>query len=201
MNVVVLGNLHWSALMALERGTYGGDVQQAKARAVYVAGEAGKRHSDLPTDFVLPESVPSRWTWLPLTARLAAAFGWAKFYQEPAAAEAELMPCSAEENAQAGRKPNRKYVGPVGGYHVDLRDGVTVRLRFSKDGSGQLHTEYRISARWALPSPMQKLLDAADHVFKYFETRQHEEVRAGSVGATLNNNRRCGLMLEAGTLC
>ena len=70
VNLQVIGNLHWLMLINLERGSYGGDVQQAKARALYVAGEATKRHSDLPSDFVLPGDVPSRWTWLPLTARL-----------------------------------------------------------------------------------------------------------------------------------
>jgi hypothetical protein len=50
VNVQILGNLHWMMLIQLERGHFGGDVQQAKARAVYVAGEATKRHSDLPTE-------------------------------------------------------------------------------------------------------------------------------------------------------
>ena len=79
VNLQVPGNLHWLTLILVERGNFGGDVQQAKARAVYVAGEATKRHSDLPSDFVLPDTVPSRWTWLPLTARLAKAFGWESF--------------------------------------------------------------------------------------------------------------------------
>ena len=57
VNVQILGNLHWLMLIHLERGSFGCDVQQAKARAVYVAGEATKRHSDLPSDFILPEGV------------------------------------------------------------------------------------------------------------------------------------------------
>lgn len=61
VNVQIVGNLHWLMLIHLERGSFGCDVQQAKARAVYVAGEATKRHSDLPSDFILPETVPSRW--------------------------------------------------------------------------------------------------------------------------------------------
>ena len=61
VNLQILGNLHWLMLIHLERGNFGGDVQQAKARAVYVAGQATKRHADLPSDFILPESVPTRW--------------------------------------------------------------------------------------------------------------------------------------------
>ena len=80
-------------LIHLERGNFGVDVQQAKARAVYVAGEATKRHSDLPSEFVLPDGVPSRWTWLPLTARLATAFNWENVYQKPEAAARDLQPC------------------------------------------------------------------------------------------------------------
>ena len=83
VNLQILGNIHWLMLMLLERGSFGVDVQQAKARAVYVAGEATKRHADLPSDFILPESVPARFTWLPLTARFAGAFGWEEVYQKP----------------------------------------------------------------------------------------------------------------------
>ena len=64
---------------------------------VEIDDSAAKRHSDLPTDFILPDSVASRWTWLPLTARLAAAFGWAKFYQKPEVAEKGLGKCDAAE--------------------------------------------------------------------------------------------------------
>ena len=49
VNLQVLGSVHWQMLIGLERGNFGGDVQQAKARAVYVAGEAIKRHSELPS--------------------------------------------------------------------------------------------------------------------------------------------------------
>ena len=146
VSLSVLGNLHWLMLIHLERGAFGCDVQQAKARALYVAGEATKRHVDLPTDFVMPEGVPSRWTWLPLTARLAGAFNWEKFYQKPEAAAGELAPCDDAENDGAA-KDGHVYSGPPGGYKVDLRDGVTVRIRFSTDQSGTMHTEYRMSSR------------------------------------------------------
>jgi hypothetical protein len=168
VNVQVIGNIHWLMLIMLERGNFGIDVQQGKARAVYVAGEATKRHADLPGDFVMPEGVPSRWTWLPLTARLATAFGWEKFYQKQGEAERVLEKCDAAENVNAGQE-GRRYLGPPGGYKVELRDGVTVRLRFSQDEAGELHTEYRISSRWKLPSPIKKLLDAVVRVVMYFK--------------------------------
>lgn len=66
----ILGNLHLLMLIHLERGNFGCDVQQAKARAVYIAGEATKRHSDLPSDFILPEGVPARWRWVPCSKDL-----------------------------------------------------------------------------------------------------------------------------------
>ena len=175
VNQQILGNIRWLMLILLERGNFGCDVQQAKARAVYVAGEATKRHADLPEEFIMPESVPSKWTWLPLTARLATAFGWEKFYQKPDAAIKELPQCNAEENAGAA-KAGYHYIGTAGGYKVHLRDGVAVRIRFSKDPAGKLRTEYRISSRWQLPSPIQKLLEAVDRVFIYFKDRQHHEI-------------------------
>lgn len=175
VNVQVIGNVHWLMLMHLERGSFGCDVQQAKARAVYVAGSASKRHAELPSDFILPESVPSRWTWLPLTPRLATAFGWAKFHQKPDVAATDLAECTPEENFEAG-KPGYHYIGPCGGYKVELRDGVTVRLRFSTDPDGVLCTEYRISSRWKLPSPIKRLLDAVTQVFDYFKDKPHHVV-------------------------
>ena len=175
VNLQILGNIHWLMLMLLERGSFGVDVQQAKARAVYVAGEATKRHADLPSDFILPESVPARFTWLPLTARLAGAFGWEKFYQKPDVAEQELSKCDHSENVGAAKEGHR-YVGPVGGYKVELRDGVIVRLRFSVDEEATMHTEYRISSRWSLPSPIKKLLEAVERVFRYFENKPHHVI-------------------------
>ena len=87
----------------------------------------------------------------------------------------ELPQCNAEENAGAA-KAGYHYIGTAGGYKVHLRDGVSVRIRFCKDRAGQLRTEYRISSRWQLPSPIQKLLDAVDRVFAYFKGRQHHEI-------------------------
>ena len=90
-------------------------MQQAKARAVYVAGEATKRFSELRSNFELPDCVCSRWTWLPLTSRFATAFGWDKFYQKPEAAD------DAENEASAAI--GHRYVDPAGGYKVELRNG------------------------------------------------------------------------------
>ena len=59
---------------------------------------------------------------------------------------------------------------------MELSDGVTVRLRFSKGQDGQLLTEYRISSRWKLPSPIKKLLEGVERVFEYFDTRKHHEI-------------------------
>ena len=103
-------------LIHLERGNFGCDVQQAKARAVHVAGEATKRHSDLPTEFVLPDTVSSKWTWLPLTARLAAAFGWEKFDQKPDVAEQELAKCD-----QGRMKAQARKVTTISAPLVDIR--------------------------------------------------------------------------------
>lgn len=175
VNVQVLGNVHWLMLILLERGNFGGDVQQAKARAVYVAGEATKRHAELPGDFILPEGVPSKWTWLPLTARLATAFGLEKFYQKPRVAAEELGECDKAENEDAAKR-GHQYLGPAGGYKVQLSDGVEVRIRFSRDEAGTMHTEYRISSRWKLPSPMKKLLEAVERVFDFFKDRQYHTI-------------------------
>ena len=68
------------------------------------------------------------------------------------------------------------YMGPAGGYKVELRDGVTVHLRFCRDTGGVLHTEYRISCRWKLPSPIEKLLAGVRRVFDFFKGRKHHVI-------------------------
>ena len=84
------------------------------------------------------------------------------------------MKCDDAENEDAA-KAGHRYFGPPGGYKVELRDGVTVRLRFSSV-DGVLRTEYRISSRWKLPSPIQKLLQVVERVFKYLEEKQHHVI-------------------------
>ena len=51
-------------------GLVGNHVAATKERSLYCAGAAAKRHEDLSADFVLGEDQP-RWTWPPLTAKLA----------------------------------------------------------------------------------------------------------------------------------
>jgi hypothetical protein len=87
-------------------------------------------------------------------------------------AEKELTQCDDSENTEAA-KEGHHYFGPPGGYKIDLRDGVTVRLRFSRDADGQNVTEYRISSRWKLPSPIGKLLEVVERIFKFFEHKKH----------------------------
>ena len=127
---------------------------------MYVAGEGTKRHSELPSNFALPDCVRSRWTWLPLTSSVATAFGWDKFDQKPEAAARELSLCYDAEN-EATAAIGHRCVGPAGGYKVELRNGVMLRLRFHQKETGEMTTEYRISARWKLPSPTKSLLDSA----------------------------------------
>ena len=175
VSLQALGNIHWASLIALERGSFGSTVQAAKERVVYTAGEACKRHSDLPADFILPQGVPSRWTWLPLTGRLASSFGWSKFYRDPDAAARELTPCSPSESDEATQAEHH-YVGPAGGYHVDLRDGTTLRIRFRSVANDPVLTEYRISSRWSLPSPIAPLLAAVDRTMDYFKDKPHHTI-------------------------
>ena len=119
VNLQIIGSIHWLILIHLERGNFG----------VYVAGEATKRYSELPSNFALPDCVRSRWTWLPLTSRLATAFGWDKFYQKSEAAATELSSCDDAEN-EASAAIGHRHVGPAGGYEVELRNGVILRHRF-----------------------------------------------------------------------
>ena len=162
-------------LIHFERGKFGGDVQQAKARAVHVAGEVTQRYSELPSNFALPNCVRSRRTWLPLTSRFATAFGWDKFYQESEPAARELSQSDDAEN-EAFAAVGQRYVGPACGYKVELRKSVILRFRFRQKETGGMTTEYRMSARWKVPSPMKSLLYSVDRVFGYFKREMYLEI-------------------------
>ncbi|CAK0878523.1 unnamed protein product, partial [Prorocentrum cordatum] len=163
VNVAIIGNWHWKMLMAVERGHVGNHVAATKERSIYCAGPAAKRHEPLPADFEMPRDENGvaypRWTWLPLTARLADSFGWSHYYQEPDEAERDLEAGPLDEAEGAG-------------YSINLPDGVEVRLRYRYD-AGTLQTQCRISARWMLPSPYTALVPGVRRVIGFFKTRPH----------------------------
>eukprot|EP00973_Karenia_brevis_P039187 5412640-Karenia_brevis.AAC.1 len=76
ITIDLLGNAHGKMAVQVERGLIGNHVQACKERWILTAGRATKRHDALPADFRLPPGVESRWTWLPLSSRLAQSFGW-----------------------------------------------------------------------------------------------------------------------------
>lgn len=80
VNASILGNLHWSMFLTIERGLTGNHVACTKERFVICAGRPARRHADLPEGYDLPQG-QARWVWLPLTARLARVFGWEEYYQ------------------------------------------------------------------------------------------------------------------------
>eukprot|EP00959_Pyramimonas_sp_CCMP1952_P205980 4307157-Pyramimonas_sp.AAC.1 len=110
--------------MAVERGHVGNHVAATKERSIYCAGPATKRHEPLPADYDMPRdregAICPRWTWLPLTARLADSFGWSAYYQEPALAEEVLKPGPEDEaegearplSASSGTQPVVTFIGP-----------------------------------------------------------------------------------------
>jgi hypothetical protein len=175
VNVAVVGNTHWKTFIGMERGLVGNHVQCTKERFVVTAGEACRRHDALPLDFVLPPDVPSRWTWLPLNGRLAKAFGCGDLYQQPALAAQILEECPAEENLEYARDMH-VYVGPPGGYVMKLRDGVSIRVRYTGT-EADLVTQYRISARWKLPPPTANLLKATERITKFFLKFPHLDIK------------------------
>ena len=167
----ILANLHPKMLIQMERGLIGNHVQETRARFLYCAGKSCKRHDALPEDFVLPPGVTSRWTWLPLSSRLAQSFGWEAYYQCPERAQEKLAPCPPEENTLVeliaqflpdvpganASMLDSCFFGPPGGYVAPLRDGTSLRLRYPKDLEG-FTTEFRISSRWQLPSPIHEVV-------------------------------------------
>ena len=62
--------------------------------------------------------------------------------------------------------------GPAGGYKVLLADGVELRIRYLKS-QGTLQTQYRISARWNLPSPSAAAMIGVRRVVQFLEARPH----------------------------
>ena len=177
VNVAIVGNWHWKMLLAVERGLVGNHVAATKERSLYCAGAAAKRREDLPADFLLPPNQP-RWTWLPLTAKLADSFGWSPYYQAPEAAAHTLQPGAEEAGVARGAADDVaevEAVGPSQGYKVELPDWVTLRLRYVRV-NGILQTQYRISARWSLPSPYLALVAGVRRVICFFKTRPHHSI-------------------------
>ena len=163
-------------LLAVERGLVGNHVAATKERSLYCAGAAAKRHEDLPADFVLNHDQP-RWTWLPLTAKLADSFGWSSYYQAPEVAAERLTPGTVDVGLAKGVsaiEPGTpvEHVGPEHGYKARLLDGVELRLRYIKVND-VLHTHYRISGRWALPSAHDALVTGVRRVVQFFQSKPH----------------------------
>ena len=113
---------------------------------------------------------------------MADSFGWSAYYQEPALAEEVLEPGPEDEDeaegearplsADSGTQPVVTFIGPQQGVRVHLPDGVEVRLRY-QFSDGAMQTQYRISARWMLPSPCTALVPGARRVIGYFKNRPH----------------------------
>lgn len=179
VNLAIVGNWHWKMLLAVERGLVGNHVAATKERSLYCAGASAKRHEDLPADFALAADQP-RWTWLPLTAKLAQSFGWSAFYQSPDIAAQNLVPAPPEDGLAQGvaaAEPGARFehVGPEHGYKAQLPDGVELRLRYVTD-NGALKTQYRISGRWALPSAHEALVAGVRRVVRFFRDRPHHTI-------------------------
>ena len=95
---------------------------------------------------------------------------------------------------------------PAGGNKVELRHGVILRLRFRQKETGEMTTEYRISARWKLPSLMKSLLNSVDRVFDYFKKERYleipstEDARHQLLGCQLEQSLLAGTAKQLGTL-
>eukprot|EP00973_Karenia_brevis_P031418 4333782-Karenia_brevis.AAC.1 len=125
-----------------------------KERLVICLDRACARHAPLPADTKLAQDA-SPWSWLPLTPQHAAVFGWEKYLDSPGTAEESLA-------VAEGAAHEDKFIGPNGGYIIDLPDGVESRIRYKRATSTEanrpkVRTEFRISARW-------NLMDHSEHV-------------------------------------
>ena len=90
---------------------------------------------------------------------------------------------------------------PAGGYKVELRNGVILSLRLRQKETGEITTEYRISARWKLPSPMKSLLDSVDRVFDYFKKERYLEMQMLDISClVVSLSSPCWLKIVAGQL-
>ena len=106
LNVAILGNLHWRMLIAMERGAIGNHVAATKERFLVCAGQACRRHSDLPADFKMPETHTS----LDMVASprpLSPCYGMGNVLPSPAqgAGNAQRMSSSRKCRSCTGRSP------------------------------------------------------------------------------------------------
>ena len=180
VSLSIVGNAHPTKMIPLERGLIGNHTAATKERFLFCLDTAAPRYADLPKDSILPQG-KSRWTWLPLALHTAAVLGWEMHYNSPdraAQAEGGLEETLCDEPGLAAEVD--RYVGPPWGYAVSFPDGTPSRLRVVKiaeEGSPpRVRTEYRISARWALPDPTAHVRACAKRAADFFARRPHDKI-------------------------
>ena len=84
-----------------------------------------------------------------------------------------------------------EHVGPEHGYKVRLPDGVELRLRHVMV-NGVLHTQHRISGRWALPSAHDALVRGVRRVVQFFQSKPYHTIPFESSARELPARRAVG---------
>ena len=175
VSLSILGNGHPSKLIPMERGSVGCHTAATKERFLFCLDRAVVRHAALPDDCALPGGVTA-WTWLPLTSQQAQSFGWQMYWQSPKRAEEDGL--AGDDAVGEVTQADATFVGPSGGYAIQLPDGTASRLRYQVVGADALgaqlvRTEWRISSRWRLDDPTEHVRCAARRVAVLFAKKPH----------------------------
>ena len=141
----------------MERGLLGNHTACTKERFTVCLDAAAPRHAAQCRDSTVKAGT-SPWTWLPLTPQQAHAFGWEKYFNQPNKAREGRLPedqATIEGEADAH---GAAFDGPMGGYIIELPDGVESRLRYRRTSATSVRTEFQLAGTWTIRQPTSKLL-------------------------------------------
>ena len=189
----LIGNMHPTIAVPMEREEIGNHTGATKERALFHTAPRVQPHDELPTGYMLPPGVP-KWSWVDLDVELARLSGLEQFLDDPeAAARSTLLRASRAPSMGAGSASLDVSFHPdEDGYLFTLPDGVESRLRY-RMGGGSAVAQFRVANR-DFPTPQSHCLKtAARRVLLRFKqpnrrlVRDADATRAFTSLATLYN--------------
>ncbi|CAK9072015.1 DUF3510 domain-containing protein [Durusdinium trenchii] len=171
----VLGNGHPTRIIAMERNLEGQHTAATRERFMMCVNSSVARRDALPESMLVADPDLPAFTWLPLTTLQAAIFKREGVVNNP-----EYFANSVAESQDADQE----------GYPIAFPDGVPSRIRYKvqTDDRGQnlgMQTEFRISGRWHMKDPTDRIQLGAKRVTEHFRSRPHSVLAMEEVARKL----------------
>ncbi|CAK9053491.1 DUF3510 domain-containing protein [Durusdinium trenchii] len=178
----VLGNGHPPRIIAMERNLEGQHTAATRERFMMCVNSSVARRDALPESMLVADPDLLAFTWLPLTTLQAAIFKREGVVNNP-----EYFANSVAESQDADQE----------GYPIAFPDGVPSRIRYKvqTDDRGQnlgMQTEFRISGRWHMKDPTDRIQLGAKRVTEHFRRRkmcEHPQLEALHAGAAAHHGQ------------